>query len=250
MNATIPLLEPADIDFAAARPVISRAQKYIVPVAAFEDGDPLVYPPGTEKAGEPITDWQGNPIGQEGIIFFNAVDKCYQAAPSDGRSVIIINEVTSEQADALDAFAGDLGEPADALSKASIEALLTHARSPLGLKDMYNSDDTFVRAKMTPVHGRPAGDAELRPHGLMKRDDRDICQAVFVLGPARFQGPAATPQEIPASGAFVIRQTVGAKTDYRVADAGAMLRTYLHADGRPLALRDFEGPAGPPTAPR
>jgi hypothetical protein len=239
MNATIPLLEPADIDFAAARPVISRAQKYIVAVAAFEDGDPLVYPAGTDKAGEPITDWQGKPIGEEGIIFFNAIDKCYQAAPSDGRSVIIINEVTSEQAAALDAFARELGEPADALSKSSLERLLAHARGTLGLADMYNSDDAFVRAKMTPVHARPAGDAALRPHGLMKRDDRDICHAVFVHGPARFQGPAATPQEIPARGAFIVRQTVGGKTDYRMADSGAMLRTYLHADGRLLALKDF-----------
>lgn len=233
------LLEPDDIDFSAARPVISRAQKFVIPVAAFEDGDPLVYPSGTDKAGEPITDWEGKPIGQEGIIFFNAVDRCYQAAPSDGRSVIIINEVTTAQASALEAFARRLGEPIAAMSKSSLERLLVHARDDLDLPAVYNSDDAFIRAKMTPVHAADPTHAAGRPHGLMKRDDRDICHAVFVPGPARFQGPAATPQEIPQEGAFVVRQIVGGKPNYRMVDAPAMLRTYLHADGEPLELRDF-----------
>lgn len=231
------VLEPGDIDFSAAEPVISRAQKFIVPIAAF-DGDALLYPPGTEKAGQPITDWQGNPVGESGIIFFNEIDKCYQAAASDGRSVIIINEVNDEQAAELDAFAHKNREPIDNLSKAGLEGLLDYARTQLGLRDIYNSDDAFIRAKMTPVHPERA-DASPRPHGLMKRDDRDICHAVLVAGPARFQGPAATPQQIPDDGAFIVRQKSGADYVFRMADKGAMLRTYLRADGHALSMRDF-----------
>ena len=233
------VLEPHDVDFSAALPVISGAQKFIVPVAAFADGDPLVYPPGTEKAGKRITDWQGRRIGEEGIIFFNPIDKCFQAAAADGRSVIIINEVTSAQAAALEAFARAQGEPLEALSKGALERLLAYARDELGLADIYNSDDAFVRAKMTPVHAQSAAHDGARPHGLMKRDDRDICHAVLVPGPARFRGPAATPQHIPTAGAFILRQFVGGEPTYRMAACETLLRTYLHADGRRLRLRDF-----------
>ena len=238
MSHATTLLEPAAIDFSAARPVISRAQKFIVPVAAFDDGDPLVYPAGAEKAGQPITDWQGNQVGERGVIFFNTVDQCYQAAPADGRNVIIINEVASAQAAALQAFADRLGEPLAGLSKAALDRLLAYARDRLGLVDMYNSDDAFVRAKLTPVHSTAASSAS-RPQGLMKRDDRDICHAVFVSGPARFMGPAATPQQISPRGAFILRQTVGGEATYRMVEKQAMLRTYLHADGRTLELKDF-----------
>ncbi len=228
------LLSKDDVDFSGARPVISAAQKFVVPVAAFADADPLVYPHGTDKAGQPISDWQGRPIGEKGIIFYNEIDRCWQAAPSDGRSVVIINEVTADKALALEEFARDLAEPIDKLSKSSLERLLAYARNDLGLVDMYNSGDDFIRSKMTPVHDGGA-DHGARPWGLMKRDDRDICQAVFVTGPARFQGPAVTPQEIPADGAFIVRQD----TNYRMVDRAAMLRTYMNADGSPLDLRDF-----------
>jgi hypothetical protein len=227
------LLSKDDVDFSGAKPVISAAQKFVIPVAAFADADPLVDPRGTEKAGRPITDWQGNPIGEKGIVFYNQIGRCWQAAPSDGCSVIIINEVTAEQAVALEKFARDLGESISALSKSSLELLLAYARSALGLVDMYNSNDEFVRSKMTPVRG--GGDRAVRPSGLMKRDDRDICQAVFVTGPAHFQGPAVTAQQIPADGAFIVRQDAS----YRMVDKSAMLRTYMNADGSPLDLRDF-----------
>jgi hypothetical protein len=230
------VLKGEDVDFSEAKPVVSRACKFIIPIAALAEADPLVYPSGTEKSGQPITNWEGQPVGKTGIVFFNAVDKCYQAAPADGRSVIIINDVTTEQASALEEFARGLDEPVDNLSKASLERLLAHARIALGLCDMYNSDDDYIRSKMTPVH---AAGAAARPSGYMKRDDRYICHTVFVAGPARFQGPTATPQEIPAHGAFIVRQKFGGRASFHMADRDVMLRTYLNADGSALKLSDF-----------
>jgi hypothetical protein len=189
------------IDFSEARPVISAAQKFVIAVAAFDDADPLVYPGGTEKAGEPITDWQGNVVGTKGIIFFNEIDKCYQAAPSDGQSVIIINEVTAEQARNLRELIRELGELGDNLSKTSLELVISRAQKDLGLIDIYNSTDGFIRSKMTPVL-KVSADVGARPWGWLKRDDRDVCRAVFVKGPGCFQGPAATPQQIPPHGAI------------------------------------------------
>jgi hypothetical protein len=233
----------ANIDFSLARRVISAAQKFIVPVAAFADADPLVYPVGTEKAGEPITDWQGRPVGTKGIVFYNDVDKCYQAAPADGKSVIIINEVTAAKEHDLADFIRALPEPGDNLSKASLTRLIAHAQKDLGLVDIYNSTDEFVRSKMTPV-SKDSPEGNGRPFGWHKRDDRDICDAVFVRGPGSFQGPAATPQQIPAHGGFVVRQEEKGQPSYRMVEADAMLRTYLNADGSKLKLGDFADAGG------
>ncbi len=238
-----------NIDFSAAKPVVSAGQKFVIPVAAFDDADPLVYPSGTEKAGQPIADWQGNPVGAKGLVFFNQTDKCYQAAPSDGRSVIIINEVTAEQALDLQEFVHRLGEPGDSLSKSSLERIVAHAQKDLGLVDIYNSTDAFIRSKMMPVRAASAGE-EARPWGWLKRDDRDVCRAVFVEGPGCFEGPGATPQQIPPHGAFIVRQEMKGNPNYRMVDADVMLRTYLNVDGSPLDLRSFaEARERPPTAP-
>jgi hypothetical protein len=223
-----------EIDFSNARPVISAAQKFIIPVAALADANPLVYPSGTEKAGQPIADWQGMPVGEKGIVFFNEIDRCYQAAPADGRSVIIVNEVTAHQARAIEQFIRDLRDPIDNLSMLSLESLLAYMRSPLGLVDVYNSTDDFVLAKMKPVSGTRVNDSQ-RPSGWMRRDDRDLCLALFVKGPSLFEGPAATPQQIPPHGAFIVRQG----TSYRMVDVAAMLRTYMNPDCSPLDLREF-----------
>jgi hypothetical protein len=227
----------SDFAFSHARPVLSATQKFVVPVPALADADPLVYPEGSERAGQPITDGKGKPMGEKGIVFFNQVDHCYQAAPADGRSVIIINEVTAEQALDLRDFVRALGGP-DKLSKSAIERMLAHAQKDLGLVDIYNSADGFIRSKMTSVD-EASTENGARPWGWFKRDGRDVCQAIFVRGPARFQGPAATPQQIPAHGGFVVRQDVGGKPNYRIVQAQVMLRTYMNVDGSPLELADF-----------
>jgi hypothetical protein len=232
-NSGVTILSGDEIKFSKAKPVISAAQKFVIPVAVLDDADSLVYPVGTKNAGQRITDWEGKPIGEKGIIFFNEVDKCYQAVPADGRSVIIINEVTGGHVFSLEEFIRSLPDPIHDLSKHSLTSLLLHVAT-LGLVDLYNSTDDFVLSKMIPV--RPVHhNLGARPSGWMRRNDRDICFVVFVEGPARFQGPAATPQEIPAQGAFIVRQG----ECYRMVDADVMLRTYMNPDCSPLVLKAF-----------
>src|SRR4029434_1543148 len=82
--------------------VISNAQKFIIPVPAFvQSGEPLVYPQSYEKARQPILDYTGKPVGDHGLFFCNGKDKSWQAVKGDGEGVIIINEVTQEQAKKL-----------------------------------------------------------------------------------------------------------------------------------------------------
>src|SRR5688572_8965081 len=59
-------ITPADIKTGTgfSTPVISYAQKFIIPVPALgRKGEPLVYPKDAEKAGQPIVDYQGKLIG-------------------------------------------------------------------------------------------------------------------------------------------------------------------------------------------
>lgn len=254
------------IDFGAdkATPVISGAQKFIIPVPAYQDGgEPLVYPSGDE-AGKPIMDWQKKPIGDRGLIFYNGTDKTPQAVKGDGNGVIIINSVNQEKAKLLEAkidavlkrkgfpdrikteeYIRNLGAGRH-LAEAGLEYLdrrtvkdltlnetkeiLRYAREDLDLIDMYNSDKTFVSEKMSPV-GASSGVAA---YGLHKRDERDICHAVFVPGRGEFQGPAATPQQFE-NGAVILQQG----KDVRLIQPDIFETTYKHADGRPIKVTEL-----------
>ena len=141
-----------------ATKVVSSAQKFVIPVSTQCD-EPLVYPPGHEKAGTPILDWKGNPIGERGIVFHNPKDNSIESAPGDGTGVVIINEVSREHAAALYAMIDELGGDPRNLSLQELRELLQFARS-LGLKDMYHSDVTFISQNMQPVEavGSPTKD--------------------------------------------------------------------------------------------
>ena len=77
-------------------PVISSANKFVLTIPKTQ-GEPLVNP-STEKA---ITDCEWKPVGESGIVFYNAKDNAIQAAPTNGNAVIIINKVNEEQSNKL-----------------------------------------------------------------------------------------------------------------------------------------------------
>jgi hypothetical protein len=226
-------VSPEDLSFGPglSTPVISQAQKFIIPVPAFgPEGEKLIYPPDHEHAGEFIKDWQGSPVGKTGVVFFNSKDRSWQAAPGDGTAVIIINEVTEEQGRKIRDKIRKFHQTPDDLSLDELKQVLTFAREDLRLGDMYNSTRQFVLEKMTPVtrDQSPAADHKTgEAFGLMKRDDRDICQAVYVPGTFVFQGPAASPQVFEDGGVLVKQGG-----DIRGVQPEVFQRTYRHADGR------------------
>jgi hypothetical protein len=206
--------------------VISSAQKFVIPVPAFADGGELLeYPEGHPKEGQPILDYQGKPIGKSGIVFFNFKDQSVQAASADGRSVIIINEVSFEQARNLDAEVMQLGKKLENLTLQETKKILDFARDQLHLGDMYNSTRSFIDQNMTPVEVE--GIVSSKFYGLMKRDDRDINEAIYITGRFIFDGPAVTPQKFEDGGVIVVQrgQMRGVQTD-------VFERTYLLANGQ------------------
>ena len=229
-------IAPADLKVGSdySTSVISNAQKFIIPVPAFvQGGEPLVYPQSYEKAGQPILDYTGKPVGDRGLVFFNGKDKSWQAVKGDGEGVIIINEVTQEQAKKLYQKVQELKPDPNNLTLDELKQVLSFAQQQLGLIDMYNSSRAFVQEKMTPVI---AGEVpkvngnEVKAYGFVKRDDRDVNQAIYIPGEFVFEGPAASPQEFKDGGVIVEQ---GGKM--RGVQPDIFVRTYELSDGRSIS---------------
>ena len=224
----------SDLDMSKSTPVISAAQKFILPITQLADAEPLVYPAGDKNAGQPITDWEGKPIGDTGLVFFNGKDNAYQAVKGNGSGVVIINEVSEAQAQKLKEKVSEYASCPENLTCKQIKEILQYAQS-IGLVDMYNSDRSFVQNKMTPV-----GNAGANCYGLHKRDDRDICLAVKLEGAGQFIGPSATPQKFE-KGAVIVKQG----DDFRLVQDDIFERTYLQANGSPAQSANLPTAAKP-----
>ena len=234
--------------------VTSNARKFIMPVPQFE-GEPLVYPEGAKDkdgkslAGTPIMDWQGQPIGDKGVVFFNQKDQAWQAVKSDGQGVIIMNQMTQEQSEALLAKVG--GDPMK-MSLDQLKDFLSFASAPptvdektgevsydsgVGCKDMYNSDRAFIQKKMNAIETNPSGYAQF---GMFRRDDQDVCKALFAEGPGEFEAPTGggvmVKQPIGEEGGILVRQPDGKVFLYRKVDNEVFVETYKYKDGSAITL--------------
>lgn len=215
----------------ATTAVISNAQKFIVPVPRLSNGgEPLVYPQGSEKAGQAILDYTGNPIGDRGLVFFNGKDKSWQAVLGNGKGVIIINEVTQDQAKKLDQTIRGLKPSPNDLTLNDLKQAIAFAQQ-LGLVDMYNSTREFIQQKMTPVFADDPtfNRQEIEAYGFKKRDDRDVNQAIYIPGTFVFEGPAASPQKFKNGGVIVVQ---GGKM--RGVQPDIFMRTYKLSNGREI----------------
>ena len=228
-------LSSTDLNFGSGEStaVISNAQKFIIPVPQWDDqGERLVYPQGSPEAGQPIVDYKGRPIGERGIIFFNAKDQAWQAVAGDGEGVVIINEVTQAQAQQLYQKIQSLQPNPNQLALTELKQVLTYAQEQLNLEDMYNSTRSYVNTKMTPVStgDMPSWEGkEIEAYGFKKRDDRDVYQAIYVPGTFVFQGPAATAQFFEQGGVIIEQQG-----SMRGIQPDIFIRTYQRVDGLPI----------------
>ena len=222
--------------------VQSHVQKFIIPVPRFPDGgEPLVVPEGYEHAGDPLKDWQGKPKHGKGIVFFNYTDNSLQGAPADGESVIIINQVTNDQAKKIEQKINDLlrlshYKVLDQMPLGKFKALLRYIHEELKIGDMYDSNRAYVDAKLVrsaASHGMlPSNDPS--HFGLYKAIGK-TCQAFYIVteGSASFQGPAGSPQCFHEH-AFIVQDLDG--SNVRLVQANVFLETYRTTHGHQIYL--------------
>jgi hypothetical protein len=231
----LPEVTPADLQFteAMSTPVISRAQKFILPVPALAGGgEALIYPPDHPQAGQPVLDWQGNPIGERGLIFYNYADESVQAVPGDGSGVIIMNEVTAEQAAALHDYISTMSDDPTQLTIDQLKTILDYAQTDLGLGDRYNSTRAYIQENMVPLalpDGASIAVAGDDTYGFKGRNDQEVLQAVYIANAFQFQGPAATPQVFEQGGVIVKEAD-----EFRGIQPDIFRRTYTLRDGRAI----------------
>ena len=142
-----------------------------------------------------------------------------------------MNQVTEEQSKKLTAKVNEFANSPKELNLEQIKNLLKYAQDELSINDMYNSDKEFIKSKMNALESSASG---IEAFGLHRRDDRDICQAVFVEGKGEFQGPAATGQKFE-DGAVIVKQ--GDST--RLIQPEIFAKTYSHPDGSSMEIRSI-----------
>ncbi len=231
-TTTQALVTLADLKFGDgdSTAVISSAQKFVLPVGNLgDDGEPLVYPAEHSQPGETILDYKGNPIGDRGLVCFNYADQSVQAVAGDGNGVIIINEVTADQAQALYQKVASFSDDPDQLSLDQLKQVLAFAQDQLNLGDRYNSTRRFIQDQMSPVQIQGSTSQGDAVYGFKKRDRRDINQAIYIPGAFSFAGPAASPQVFEDGGVIVKQQD-----SVRGVQPEVFLRTYTFSDGRPI----------------
>jgi hypothetical protein len=218
------------VNMDAGAPVVSNAQKFIVPVPRIAGGMKPV-----DKEGNAIVDYKNRPREGEGFVWYNATDKAAQFVKTDGEGVIIMNEVTEAQAKLIrDKIAQLTGVPGGDPAKLTLPQfleLMTHVTQTFGIVDCYDSSNKFINEKMNAMETSSTGIAR---YGLHRRDDKDVCKAIFVDGTGEFAGPALSPQQFENTGAIILQQ--GEKM--RLLQPDVFFRTYTHVNGAALTPAD------------
>jgi len=239
----IPTITAGQVKWDTGADVVSNAQKFVIPVPNFE-GEALVYPEGAKDkqgndiGGTSIKDWQGQPIGDKGVVFYNQKDDAWQAVKSDGQGVIIMNQMTEDQAKLMmDKIGGDPNK----MTLEQFKDVLSYANSDeVACKDMYNSDRGFISKKMNAMEASSTG---IPQFGLFRRDDRDVCKALLAEGPAEFEAPTTggitVKQPIPEEGGILVRQPDGQVFLYRKVDLEVFVDTYTIKDGTKVVLDEM-----------
>ncbi|KAH7707007.1 hypothetical protein AAVH_25760 [Aphelenchoides avenae] len=218
--------------------VYSSTFRIVLPVPV-EQGKPLVYPRGNPCAGTPVLDHNQKPIIGDGLVFVNYMDGNYQAVRSDGNEVIIfgsvildansvpkeVRAITREDWHAFHALVMDIvpGGKVKHLTLELIEEILTLTKDKeIQLTDRYNSNRKYVSG-LVPIDVR--GDH----YGLYRRDDKEPCRAVYVMGDGKFEGkgtvlrPALGEQKFTGSAVIVDCKT---ENDPRLVQWSVFKATY------------------------
>lgn len=183
----LPLLKLSPRDFGRSLSAVNRTKRFIVFVPTLiHGGEMLIFPNTTRRAGQQIK--QGR-----GVVFYNGVDRAWQAALGNGEDTIVINDITAAQADALLAKQTVLRGQNTVLNLDAIKKLLAFAKDELGVVDFYNKRASSIACDTRVI------DAS-NPF-FMEVSKPTIHQALYVPQAFTFDGPV---QQVYPAGAVMV----------------------------------------------
>lgn len=226
------IVSKADLNFQNALSVIPATQSFILPIPALKNGgDEFVFPIGDKRKGLPLTGSDGEVISGRGIVFLNSKDKSWQAVKGDGSGVVVINNVSLEQAKALQKKVMQLSnnEPQN-LDKDKIKLFLKYAHA-LGLKDVVHADRNFVSTQMRAVEVWETG---VENFGFYTYNKDKSSQAIRFSGSVAFNDTNLSKHSFE-NGCVVVRDSSDALT---VIKPEVFLKSYTKPNGSPVTLFD------------
>jgi len=219
------LIRADQIDFSesASTAVVTDGLRFILPVPALVGGgEALRHPDGSW-----FTDPHGGRLHGRGVVFFNHVDRCWQAARGDGSEVIVFSLIDEARTVALKHKIAEFASAPDLLTLDQIKSVIDFACDELRVLGAHSTTRAFVSEAMVPVppHG---GDH----FGLYRRKGTDVGRAVYIPGTGAFIGPTPTPQ-LFSDGAVVLNHRGSIRLLLPVT---AFEQTYRLLDGRPALV--------------
>lgn len=147
------LIDPKCLDFSKSASYVNRTERFVLPIPALENGgEPLVYPEGTENAGQAIKALEdGTP--ERGVVFRNGEDSVWQVVRGNGKEALLITGVNAENAALLTAKLDEIKAGKTELNIEDIREFLAYGRDELGLIDRQNKKLEAVPQEMKPIEG-------------------------------------------------------------------------------------------------
>ena len=239
-NIGILSISADDLDFSDDKsiPITSATKKFILSVPQLGETIQITRT-GMYKSGEEFH--QGDPVKCDddvvsgtGITFYNCIDDQWLAAISgleeDDRNVIVLNEVTQEQAIQLQKKLDEYGDP-ERITISQLKEILAYAES-LGLTNRYTSNVGFIKKMMEDVPGYEKAPGSI--YGWKQRKGTQICRAIYIEGAGELRQPFGESEKF-YDGALIVKHATG-KIHVLANEVG--FRTYYHLNNRVIAKDD------------
>jgi hypothetical protein len=167
-------------------------------------------------------DWRGNEKTDDGLAFFNPKDNATQVLKQKNGCLIMYDGVGRQEK--VSAY---LKEHPEAVKTAEgIKALISYLQENVvndnGKADLWDTDTKFA----SNLKDAPALE-EIQPGKMIVSvKKQEAINAIYVTAGVEFQGAAATPQVAGKDGAYIIKETKGDDTSYRMVQAQEFKKAY------------------------
>ena len=202
--------------------VPSGMKRIVIPCQGFEGAVPCTY-----------KDWRGEEKTDDGLAFFNPKDNATQVLKqADGCLVMYDGPGRQEK------VAKYLKENPEAVKTADgirqlISFLKENVVSDSGKADLWDANTKFA----SNLKDAPAIE-DIKPgQMIVSVKKQEAINAIYVAPGVEFQGAAATPQQAGEGGAYIIKETKGEDTSYRMVQAEEFKKAY-EITKRPVISRD------------